>query len=76
MDADLSDADLSCRYDLDGVSVRIPGARVNRANFEGATLRRTGLTGTDLSGAEGLSDALIEDAETDEKTIFPAYLRR
>jgi uncharacterized protein YjbI with pentapeptide repeats len=76
VDANLDQADLGCRYEKDEKTMRTPGANVSGADFKGASLRSALLLGTDLSKAEGLSEADLDGVETDERTAFPAYLRR
>lgn len=65
--ADLSGADLT--------NASFVGAYLRRATFRGATLRGVNFSGADLSGAVGLSQALLDPACGDETTRLPAGLR-
>ena len=50
------------------------GCDLTDADFHGANLMLADLTGAVLTGALGLTRETIEEARTDESTVFPAGL--
>lgn len=65
--------------DLSGTNLEYAAAR--DADLSGADLTRADLTfahleGADLTGTTGLTDAQIESAYTDARTVLPAHLAR
>ncbi len=69
--ADLFDSDFS-GANLKGADFK--KAKFNKTNLEGADLSNAMLKGTDLSNAVGLTQAQIDLALTDSRTILPNYL--
>ena len=62
------------RVDLRRANIR--GARLFEAHLEGAYLREAHLEGVDLSGAEGLKPAQLDQAFGDAETTLPVGVTR
>jgi len=71
--ADLGDAHLE-GANLEGA--HLAGANLDDAHLAGADLEDADLEGADLRGAKGLTQAQLDAAWGDEKTLLPAGLRR